>query len=82
MKCIAEDSAFGETRNPKPEIRMNAQNQSSTLRLRPEGKPKVVTLREFGFRVSDFILISGFGFLVSRLRCTIPPIHEYHRPSP
>ena len=30
-----------ETRNPKPEIRMNAGNQSSTLRLRPEGKPKV-----------------------------------------
>src|ERR1019366_686103 len=57
-----------KTRNQKPEIRMNDQNQSSTLtsmssvesRLRPEGKPKIDELTPhwgFGFGVS-------FGFLV------------------
>jgi hypothetical protein len=43
---------MGKTRNPKPEIRMNDQNQSSTLRLRPEGKPKERNNQQF--RISGF----------------------------
>src|ERR1019366_2769351 len=55
----------GEARNPKPETRMNAQNQSSTLRLRPEGKPKKeqsTPISGFGFGASFGFRVSGFWF--------------------
>src|ERR1019366_5061018 len=58
-----------EIRNPKPEIRKNARNQSSTLRLRPEGKPKKEkrsAFRALGFGHSFGFRVSGFWFRIYR----------------
>jgi hypothetical protein len=45
-----------KTRNPKPEIRMNAQNQKPKNEVTTPGLG-------FGFGVSFGFLVSGFGFI-------------------
>jgi hypothetical protein len=54
-QCQAK-SPIGQTRNPKPEIRMKSQTQN----------PKAARALHLGFWFWSFIRVSGFGFLVLR----------------
>jgi hypothetical protein len=47
---------LGKIRNPKPEIRMNAQNQNARK------KERLASISGFGFGASFGFRVSGFGF--------------------